>query len=169
MNQTNTYLTARSSLPRYMAFPRFLMESGLNETAMLVYMLLLDRARLSMSNPRWIDANGFVFLQYPIRELAAAIRKSEMTVKTALAALEKRGFIQRQRCGNGKPNRIYVLIPADRNLSVPGKECCPPDGKKSVLPADRKLSANRINRVITNQQDNGYRFRNYECGEEESL
>ena len=169
MNQTNTYLTARSSLPRYMAFPRFLMESGLNETAMLVYMLLLDRARLSMSNPRWIDANGFVFLQYPIRELAAAIRKSEMTVKTALAALEKRGFIQRQRCGNGKPNRIYVLIPADRNLSVPGKENCLPDGKKSVLQADRKLSANRINRVITNQQDNGYRFRNYDCSEEESL
>ena len=169
MNQTNTFLTARSSLPRYMAFPRFLMESGLNETAMLVYMLLLDRARLSMSNPRWIDANGFVFLQYPIRELAAAIRKSEMTVKTALAALEKQGYIQRQRCGNGKPNRIYVLIPADRNLSVPGKETYPTDGKKSVLPTDRKLSANRINRVITNQQEKGYAFRNYDCNEEESL
>ena len=169
MNQTNAYLTAKSSLPRYMAFPRFLMESGLNETAMLVYMLLLDRARLSMSNPRWIDVNGFVFLQYPIRELAAAIRKSEMTAKTALAVLEKRGFIQRQRCGNGKPNRIYVLIPADKNLSVPGTENRLPDGKKSVLPADRKLSANRIYRVITNQQEKGYAFRNYECGEEESL
>ena len=169
MNQTTAYLTAKSSLPRYMAFPRFLMESGLNETAMLVYLLLLDRARLSMSNPRWIDANGFVFLQYPIRELAAAIRKSEMTAKTALAALEKQGFIRRQRCGNGRPSRIYVLIPADRNLSVPGKENCLPDGKKSVLQTDKKLSPNRINRVITNQQDNGYRFRNYDCSEEESL
>ena len=169
MNQTTVYLTAKSSLPRYMAFPRFLMESGLNETAMLVYMLLLDRARLSMTSPRWIDANGFVFLQYPIRELAAAIRKSEMTAKTALTTLEKQGFIQRQRCGNGKPNRIYVRIPVDRNLSVPGKETCPPEGKKAFHPTDRKLSTNKINREINNQQENGYGFRNYECGEEESL
>ena len=48
MNQTTAYLTAKSSLPRYMAFPRFLMESGLNETAMLVYMLRRIRTFLRL-------------------------------------------------------------------------------------------------------------------------
>ena len=107
-----------------MAFPRFLLGSGLSETAMLVYVLLLDRARLSMTNPQWIDEAGHVFLRYPIRELAAALRRSEMTVKTALAALEEQGLILRQHQGIGKPNRIYVLLPEERNLSAPGKENC---------------------------------------------
>ena len=58
------FITPTTSLPCYMAFPRFLLGSGLNETAMLTYVILLDRARLSMSNPRWVDENGYVFLHY---------------------------------------------------------------------------------------------------------
>ncbi|MBR4655198.1 MAG: replication initiator protein A [Oscillospiraceae bacterium] len=99
---TSTYLTSSTRLSGYMAFPHFLLGSGLSETAMLAYALLLDRARLSMTNPQWIDEEGHVFLRYPIRELAAALRRSEMTVKTALAALEEQGLILRQHLGIGK-------------------------------------------------------------------
>lgn len=162
---TSSYLTSSTRLFGYMAFPRFLLYSGLSETAMLAYALLLDRARLSMTNPQWIDEEGHVFLRYPIRELAAALRRSEMTVKTALAALEQQGLILRQHLGIGIPNRIYVLLPEERNLSAPGKENCPPWGQKTVSAEDRKLSGNKTNRV---KQYNKF-TRDYDCEEFESL
>ena len=44
------FLTTDTSLPPYMVFPRFLLDMELNETTKLFYMLLLDRARLSLKN-----------------------------------------------------------------------------------------------------------------------
>ena len=47
-----------SQIPAYMAYPRFLLTADLSETAKLVYVLLLDRARLSMKNEGWCWARG---------------------------------------------------------------------------------------------------------------
>lgn len=44
------FLTADTSLPSYMMFPRFLLDMEINETAKMLYMVLLDRARLSQKN-----------------------------------------------------------------------------------------------------------------------
>lgn len=44
------FLTADTSLPSYMMFPRFLLDMEINETAKMLYMILLDRARLSQKN-----------------------------------------------------------------------------------------------------------------------
>ena len=44
------FLTADTSLPSYMMFPRFLLGLEINETAKMLYMILLDRARLSQRN-----------------------------------------------------------------------------------------------------------------------
>lgn len=44
------FLTADTSLPPYMVFPRFLLDTELNETTKLLYVILLDRARLSLKN-----------------------------------------------------------------------------------------------------------------------
>ena len=38
------FLKSDSNLPPYMAYPRFLLDVDISETAKLVYMLLLDRA-----------------------------------------------------------------------------------------------------------------------------
>ncbi len=128
----SSYLTSSAKLPSYMAFPRFLLDSGLNETAMLLYVLLLDRARLSMSKPPWTDEAGRVFLCYPIRELASTLHRSDMTVKSGLRSLEQQGLIVRKRRGTGQPNHIYVKLPKESNLSVRTKESCPSQGKKAV-------------------------------------
>ena len=77
----NCYLTAQSHLPPFMAFPRFLLGYDLNETAKVLYILLLDRARVSMKTAQWQDAEGHVYLHYTIRELADDLSKSEMTIK----------------------------------------------------------------------------------------
>ena len=55
------FLTADTSLPSYMMFPRFLLDMEINETAKMLYMILLDRARLSQKNEGWSDTNGHVF------------------------------------------------------------------------------------------------------------
>ena len=116
-----------------MAYPKFLLEMiDLSETAKLVYIVLLNRARVSQAKGGWADEHGNVFIYYPIRDLAKAINKSEMSVKTALSSLEDHALILRKRQGVGKANRIYVKLPADRNLSARQTEHCPSDGKKTV-------------------------------------
>ena len=68
------FLTADTSLPSYMMFPRFLLDMEINETAKMLYMILLDRARLSQKNEGWSDTNGHVFLYFTIEALAEVAR-----------------------------------------------------------------------------------------------
>ena len=162
------FLSRDSQIPAYMAFPRFLLEKeSLNETAKLLYVILLDRARLSQKNAGWTDEQGYVFIIFPIKDLAEVMHKSEMTIKTALNALEEEGLIVRKRRGLGTPNRIYVRYPTESQMqrektySVRQTENCPLEGKKTVPMTDRKLSGN-------NKDKNNIK-RSYECMEEESL
>lgn len=152
------YLSSNSRILEYMSFPKFLLGmTSLNETAKVIYTVLLDRARLSQKKTGWVDDYGRIFIYYPIRDLATAVHKSDMSVKSALSALEKEQLIQRQRMGLGKANRIYVKLPLpeERKLSVRQKENCLSDGKNSVCQTDRKLSTsnnensnnNRTNRM----------------------
>lgn len=146
----NEFLTKTKILPPYLAFPRFLLDVNINETAKLLYALLLDRARLSQQNDGWTDENGHVYLYYTIADMAVALHKSEMTIKTALNALTDKGLLTRKRQGIGKPNRIYVKIPVvmDRNTSVSKAESCLTEGKKAVCQGAGKLSTN--NKEISN-------------------
>ena len=118
------FLTADTNLPSYMMFPRFLLDMEINETAKMLYIILLDRARLSQKNEGWSDIDGHVFIYFTIEALAEVLHKSQMTVKTALAVLEKQELIFRKRQGPGQPNRIYVKLPketihyTDRFLSL---------------------------------------------------
>lgn len=75
---------------------------------------------------------------FPIKSLAETMHKSEMSVKTALNALEKENLIARKRQGAGFPNRIYVKYPpealnqTDRIFSVKQTENCLCDRQKTV-------------------------------------
>ena len=146
------FLTTDTALPAYMAYPKFLFDmTDLSETAMLVYIVMLDRARVSQAKGSWTDENGNVFIFYTIQDLAKTIHKSEMSVKTALSALENHALILRRRQGVGKANRIYVKLPVDRNLSARQTENCPSDGKKTVCHMERKLSGNKNKESKTNK------------------
>lgn len=168
------FLTQDSLIPPYMAFPRFLLDKeGLSETAKILYTILLDRARLSQKNDGWTDEQGHVFILFPIKNLAETMHKSEMSMKTALAALEKENLIFRKRQGAGFPNRIYVRVPpealvqTDRNLSVRQTENCPTDRKKTVSVTDRKLSSsnkekNNMKRTNSESKDNRTAYGSYQ-------
>jgi len=109
------FLTCNSYIPPYMAYPRFLMNVDISETAKLVYILLMDRARLSMKNREWQDESGCVFVLYTIPSLARDIGKGETTVKKALNQLLKQGLILKQSLGPGQPNKIYVKIQTENS------------------------------------------------------
>ena len=109
------YLKCDSYIPPYMAYPRFLLDVDISETAKLVYMLMLDRARMSMKNKDWQDEMGRVFVLYTIPNLAKDIGKGETTVKKALNQLVKQGLILKQSLGPGQPNKIYVKIQAENS------------------------------------------------------
>ena len=51
------------AMPVYLMYPRFLLELDMNDTAKMVYLLLYDRARLSMQNG-WLDEDGRVYVYY---------------------------------------------------------------------------------------------------------
>ena len=145
-------LTRNSRMPAYMIYPRFLIEmEELPDTAKIVYMHLLDRARLSMQRESWIDEQGSVFLNYTIENLSRALHKSQTTVKTSLKALEQAGLITRKRQGTCRPSRIYVKLPES--------ETCPNDRQKSVCHGGRNLPASK----------NYEQYKNYQYEDGDSL
>ena len=144
-----------SQIPAYMAYPRFLLTADLSETAKLVYVLLLDRARLSMKNEGWVDEQGHVFIYYTIADLASTSRKSEMTVKNALTALEQQNLIFRKRQGAGLPSKIYVRVQTEN---------CPTGWTTFKTQTDKKLSTSNKKRKMREQP-----IRNYDYEEGDSL
>lgn len=146
------FLTRGSRMPRYFAYPKFLLSVNLSETAKLIYMLLLDRTQLSVQNEGWQDDAGRVFIHYTVKSLAETIGKSEMTVKSALKALEQQGLILRQKQGAGLPSRIFVKVRTGNY---------PTGGTTFDRQRDRKLSPNK-------PKSNTYQ-RNYDYEEGESL
>lgn len=145
------YMTVKTRLPPYLPYPRFLLEADLEQTAKLLYTILLDRANLALANG-WQDSEGQIYIIFLVCKIASTVGRSSMTVKTALTELETAGLIERRRQGFSQPNRIYVKIPdgqdifplTDRKLSHRGKEICPSDGQKTILQRERTLSPNNL-------------------------
>ena len=147
------FLQRDSPIPRFFAYPKFLLTMDLSETAKMIYMLLLDRAKLSMKKESWQDEHGRVFIHYTIQSLASAIGKSEMTVKNALKALEQQGLIYRQRQGAGMPNKIFVKVQTENCLT---------GGTVFDRQTERKLSANKNK---SKRKEKYYEDYDYEEGE----
>ena len=158
-----------------MVFPRFLLNSDLSETTKILYMILLDRTRLSIKNGGWSNSKGHVYIYFTISELADTLSKSEMTIKNSLSALEKADFIYRQRQGIGLPNKIYVKFPdevfpfPDRNLFSKQKDNFPSNGQKTISSTDNNVSTNKNKRSNNYSANKPYNQRNYESEEYESL
>ena len=149
----NRYITQDTQMPGYLVFPRALLRLELTAAEVSVYMLLLDRSRLSVRSEKWIDGEGRAFLYFPILELAKAISRSDTAVKNALRGLEEKDLISRKRQGLGKPSRIYVKLPEDgKEASSPesrdaspaeGREASPRYGKEASSPWAGRLPSNK--------------------------
>ena len=103
-------LTVCTPLPRYLPFPKFLLDAQLSHTAKLLYALLLDRATLSRKN-NWTDEQGRIYVIYPNAKLAQALGCSFSSITRSLTELTNAGLIERTRSGFSKPSRILLKIP----------------------------------------------------------
>ena len=101
------FMTADTTLPPCMPLPRAMLRLPISSTAKVMYARMLDIVFVSGIE----DANGILFIHFPILELATTLARSTMTVKRSLNELEDAGLILRVRQGFGEPNKIYVLIP----------------------------------------------------------
>lgn len=150
------YLEKTTPMPAYLPYPRFLLHQKVNETAKLVYILILDRAQLSQRN-EWVDEEGRVYIYYTIDDLAKDSGKSDRTVRTALFDLEKAGLLLRRHQGPGQANVLYPRMPQ--------ADFRPFDRKNSAGKRGRKLPPNKNKRV---RSKNKYKP-DYDCDEEGSL
>ena len=127
----------------YLAYPRFLLNMDLGETAKLIYIILLDRARIACRKDPSADRDGNVFIIYDKADLAACSGKSLSTIKSALRTLENAGLVYREEQIEGRPRRIYVKLAegASRagNYPPPGVENDPLPGPYSAHPEGEEL------------------------------
>lgn len=140
------FLRKDTELPPFLMYPRFLLESNLNDTARLVYILLLDRSRLSRTKAQWQDETGRVFVFYPIRELGQVLGKTDMTVRKALGQLEEAGLIVRRCRKQGTPTWIYLCFPEDTR-----KENYPPTRKENFPGTRQKYFQNPVGKLPPNK------------------
>ena len=104
------YIRPGTQFPSYFQFPAFLLRAPISQTAKLAYMVLYDRARLSLKND-WV-ADGKIYTVYPIADLAETLGKSESTIKSVLNELDNIGLLIRKSGGFSKANIRYVLVPS---------------------------------------------------------
>ena len=110
MNAISDYLKPSMPLPQYLPYARFLLDTDLSHTAKLLYTLLLDRATLSQKN-NWVDAQGRIYVIYPLSNLAKDLDCCISSVTRSFAELEKAELAERVRSGFSKPSHILLRIP----------------------------------------------------------
>lgn len=136
----------KTKLTGYYPVPRELLQMELSSTAILLYAVLLDRMTLSQKN-RYVDAEGRVYVIYPIEKLAKTLSVSDTAVKRHLKQLEGQGLIQRQRpVGNG-PNWITLCLPSGSNGPWGEGHNEPPQGAKKTRPTAQKVLGNNRRKI----------------------
>lgn len=110
VNAISNYLTADTPLPQYLPYARFLLDTDLSHTAKLLYTLLLDRATLSQKN-NWVDAQGRIYVVYPLSSLAKDLGCSISSITRSFTELENAQLLERVRSGFSKPRRILLKVP----------------------------------------------------------
>ena len=131
------YITSVTQLPSFIPYARFLLDFPLNETARLVYSLILSRIQLSQSNC-WTDEQNRIFCRYTIQSLVEDTGKSKSTIVTALADLEANDLLYRRRAGAGYANRLYLRVP----------ESDTSEGRKTAPQSTGKPATNNIKNNI---------------------
>ena len=137
------YLTAESQIIPYMAFPRFLLEMDLPETAKIIYIMLLDRTRMSLSA---LEEADLIF-----RQRSKPGLPSRTYVKVSV---HSDSFLSHRETDNFPSEVQKTFSHTDRNLS-----------------ANKNHISKTYNQRFQDTRSSRYhnRQRMYECGEGESL
>lgn len=152
MNAISDYLKPSMPLPQYLPYARFLLDTDLSHTAKLLYTLLLDRATLSQKN-NWVDAQGRIYVIYPLSNLAKDLDCCISSVTRSFAELEKAELAERVRSGFSKPSHILLRIPHTvQNCAVTVCTSAQSDYAETRSMIEQKCTPNQRNK--NNLKDN---------------
>lgn len=116
---TQLLINTSLSFSSYLVLPRVFFPADKDEEteqgklsvrAKLMYMLMLDRAKLSKKNGL-VDEENRIFIIYSEKALCHDLQCGETTVYSCKNELKKIGLIDIKKQGLGKPARIYVKVP----------------------------------------------------------
>ena len=169
VNFISDYLTVTTPLPQYLPYARFLLDTDLSHTAKLLYTLLLDRATLSQKN-NWIDAQGHIYVIYPLSNLAKDLGCCVSSVTRSFTELEKANLVERVRYGFSKPSHILLKVPCTtqncavtvcknaehdcaETSSMIAQKCTPNQRNKNNLKDNHLIRANRTHLSLGEYQN----------------
>lgn len=140
----------------YMKMPRFLRNNpryiDLNSADREAYMLLRERFNLSKLNG-WINDKGEIYVIYSREEMAADLRISYKKAIEIFKKLTDVELIKEERCGRGKPNRIYIARP---DVTVEeAKEQVQRDNLRTAESACLTLALEDLENAENSMTDNG--------------
>ena len=103
------YITASSTLPPYLAYPRFLLGMNIRLTAKEVYAIMLDMTL--HSDMVQTDKRGRRYLAFYNKTIAEIIDRTPSTVAQALRELEDAGLVEKKLIALHTPYHVYVKLP----------------------------------------------------------
>ncbi|MCO4342138.1 replication initiator protein A [Staphylococcus agnetis] len=82
----------------------------LSNDAKIAYALLKDRLDLSIKN-NWFDENGDIFFIYTNEKLKKILNCHNAKLVKIKKELTQANLLEQIRCGQGKPNKLYLMNP----------------------------------------------------------
>ncbi len=82
--------------------------SSLGVREIVLYSLMLDRARLSQKNKSYFCNSKGTFIYYSITEMTKHLRCNRNTAVKTVENLINAGLIEKEQLCNGKPAKYYV-------------------------------------------------------------
>ena len=98
--------------PEYYFFPTYMLNAPVNQTAKIVYMLLINRAFDTKSRNRRIGRKNQILVRYPLKELAEDCGRGITAMKDAVCKLVAEGLID--KCSwQGMISEFDIHIPEE--------------------------------------------------------
>ena len=110
MTMKTDYITSGSTLPSYMAYPRFLLGMNVRLTAKEIYAIMLDMTLNSKAAQT--DKRGRRYLAFYNKTIAEIIDRTSSTVAQSLRELEAVGLVEKKLIALHTPYHIYIKLPA---------------------------------------------------------
>ena len=107
------YIISSSTLPLYLAYPRFLLGMNIRLTAKEVYAIMLDMTL--NSDMVQIDRRGRRYLAFYNKTIAEIIDRTPSTVAQSLRELEAVGLVEKKLIALHTPYHIYIKLPTVEN------------------------------------------------------
>lgn len=135
----------------------------LSNDAKIAYALLKDRLELSIKN-NWFDENEDIYFIFTNEKLITILNCHDGKLTKIKKELSKADLLEQVRCGQGKPNKLYLNNPAITKKDVyeikkqeePSVEPSHDDEMLKSHTNDTELSNTKLNKLVAIKETSKY-------------